>query len=173
MVESGRYPAKATIGEPVLVGADVFTDGHDDLACTVRYRHEDDRTWSTHPMSHLGNDRWSGQFAVDRLGAYRFSIWATVDRFGTWRRELLVKENAGQAIVVELQVGAALVAETAARASRADRAVLLELAQGLQAASEVAARGDTEPGLALATAPALAELMARWPDPVPAASSDI
>jgi len=172
VVDAGRWPAKATIGELVLVSADVFTDGHDDLACTVRYRHDEDPTWSTHPMRPLGNDRWSGQFPVDRLGCYSFSIRATVDRFGTWRRELLVKANAGQAIVVELQVGAALVADTTARASRADRAVLLELAQGLQAASEAAARGDPEPGLDLATAPALVELMARWSDPAWAANSD-
>jgi len=37
-VDCGRYPAKASIGEPVIVEADIFCDGHDALSCEVRHR---------------------------------------------------------------------------------------------------------------------------------------
>ena len=36
LVDGGAFPAKATIGEPVTVTADVFTDGHDRAAAALR-----------------------------------------------------------------------------------------------------------------------------------------
>ena len=39
---TGRYPAKAVVGESVRVSADIFKDGHDVLAARVRWRPEDD-----------------------------------------------------------------------------------------------------------------------------------
>ena len=38
LVDGGAFPAKATVGEPVTVTADVFTDGHDRAAAALRYR---------------------------------------------------------------------------------------------------------------------------------------
>src|SRR5436190_1888073 len=35
LVDEGRYPAKATTGEEIVVEADVFADGHDILAAVV------------------------------------------------------------------------------------------------------------------------------------------
>ena len=37
-VDEGRYPAKRTAGEEVVVEADVFADGHDLLAAVVLWR---------------------------------------------------------------------------------------------------------------------------------------
>src|SRR5579864_218274 len=67
-VEGGRYPAKREVGDLVAIEADVFTDGHDHLACELRWRHADDRRWSGAPMQLLGNDRWRGQFPANRRG---------------------------------------------------------------------------------------------------------
>ena len=38
VVDGGTFPAKATVGEPVTVVADVFADGHDRAAAAMRYR---------------------------------------------------------------------------------------------------------------------------------------
>ena len=38
LVDGGAFAAKATVGEPVTVTADVFTDGHDRAAAALRYR---------------------------------------------------------------------------------------------------------------------------------------
>ena len=36
-VDAGRFPIKRTAGEDVVVGADIFTDGHDSLAAALLY----------------------------------------------------------------------------------------------------------------------------------------
>ena len=56
-VDSGRFPIKRTVGEEVMVSADVFTDGHDKLACALLYRRAGEQRWLELPMSALGNDR--------------------------------------------------------------------------------------------------------------------
>ncbi|HEY8950948.1 MAG TPA: maltotransferase domain-containing protein, partial [Candidatus Dormibacteraeota bacterium] len=37
-VDGGRFPSKRSLGERVAIEADVFADGHDALACVMRYR---------------------------------------------------------------------------------------------------------------------------------------
>ena len=61
-IDAGRFPARRVIGEAVIVEADIFADGHEQLTCRVLYRHETESDWSIAPMSPLGNDRWRGRF---------------------------------------------------------------------------------------------------------------
>ena len=42
-VDGGRFPIKRVAGETVVVEADCFADGHDTLACRLRYRRDDAR----------------------------------------------------------------------------------------------------------------------------------
>src|SRR5690242_8030744 len=69
-IDGGRFPVKRTAGEEVVVGADIFTDGHDLLAAVLRYRHARSSDWVEVPMSDQGNDRWTGSFFVTDLGRY-------------------------------------------------------------------------------------------------------
>ena len=163
-VDGGRYPAKASIGEPVVVTADVFADGHDELACLLFFRSEGEEQWLSTPMRPLGNDVWTAEFAVDRLGPHRFLIRAALDAFATWRRDLRARAEASQAVDVELRVGASLVAEAARRATGPDAATLREHFGALDAAAREAQAGDPGRGLELATSPGLAQAMERWPD---------
>lgn len=123
-IDDGRFPAKCSIGETVNVEADIFCDGHDRLAAELRYRYADTGPWRTVEMKPLVNDRWSGSFAVEKLGSYEFAITAWVDHFDTWRHDLEKKHAAGQDIAVELQAGAQMI-ESAA--SRCDGALAREL----------------------------------------------
>src|SRR5664280_2799581 len=134
-VDGGRYPAKGALGESVAVEADIFADGHDELLCEVRFRHEEDSRWQTAALEPVGNDRWRGEFAVSRAGRHRFAIRATIDRFGSWRRTLHARAGAGQPLEVELLVGAELVRQAAARAEVLDRRRLASLADALDAAA--------------------------------------
>jgi len=170
-VEGGRYPAKREVGDVVTVEADVFTDGHDQLACEVRWRHDTDRRWSSAPMRPLGNDRWQGSFPADRTGAFRFCVRATVDAFGTWVRNAAAKAGAGQDLTVELMVGAQLLDATGARARGKDRARLAELADRLRAASDGPA-SDQETVLVELAAPGARVLIGRYPDPIPAVTTE-
>ena len=42
-VEDGRYAVKRLVGDGLRIGADIFTDGHDVLACRV----PDESSWLT------------------------------------------------------------------------------------------------------------------------------
>src|SRR5205823_5071364 len=37
-IDGGQFPSKRTVGEEVIVGADVYADGHEMLAAVLRYR---------------------------------------------------------------------------------------------------------------------------------------
>jgi starch synthase (maltosyl-transferring) len=152
-VDGGRFPSNRSLGEKVAIEADVFTDGHDALACVLRYRHQATSTWTEVRMTALGNDRWRAEFAVTDLGRYIYTFEAWVDRFLTWRLQLAKRVAAGQDVALELEVGAKLVEAAAGRAQGADSTALVRQADALHASNEAAAV-STE----------LIELMDRYPD---------
>jgi starch synthase (maltosyl-transferring) len=104
-VNCGRFPVKRTLGEPVIVEADVFADGHDVVACVLLYRAQGSESWNRVPMAPLVNDRWTARFTPRELGHYQFTVSAWVDHLATWRRDLAKKEAAGQDVRVDLLRG--------------------------------------------------------------------
>ncbi len=110
-VDDGRFPIKRTVGELVVVRADLFADGHDILAAALLYRRKGTRAWLEERMTPVGNDRWQGSFRVDTLGGYEYTVEGWVDRFATWRHGLTAKAGAAQDVSSELLEGAMLVHE--------------------------------------------------------------
>ena len=148
-IDAGRYPIKRVVGEPVVVECDAFADGHDTLACAVRYRGPHDRQWREAPMLPVINDRWRGQFVVESVGPYSYTVVAWMDRFATWEHQLHKRVAAAQDVAVDLLIGAALVAEAAAAAAPGDDGTTLrEFELALRA-------GEAEAGFT----PELARLM--------------
>jgi len=147
-IEGGRFPAKRSTGELVTVEADIFADGHDSLAAVLRYRHETIPDWTEAPMTALVNDRWRGQFPVTELGRYVFTVEGWVDPFETWSRQLQKRIQAGpkfeKDVKVELEVGARMLEETAARANGTaqDAARLLAVAKALRSGKVESADGE-------------------------------
>ncbi|EAR23434.1 alpha-1,4-glucan--maltose-1-phosphate maltosyltransferase [Nitrococcus mobilis] len=157
-VDAGRFPIKRTLGEKVVVEADAFVDGHDQLACVLCYRKAATETWTEVAMRPLGNDRWSGEFAVDELGRYGYTVTAWVDHFRTWCAELK-KRTKAEDIASALMIGAELIEAAAARANEPpDAAELHRYAKALRTA------GDPLTRRSQALDPALAQLMAQSPD---------
>jgi starch synthase (maltosyl-transferring) len=151
-IDAGRFAAKRVVGEACIVSADIFKDGHDQLAARIRYRNPGEGEWSYVAMPYDSNaDRWAGAFLLDRIGEWRFTIEAWTDAFGTWRSGLEKKVAAGQDVTVELLEGAAIL-ERAARAckDRLARASLTQAAQALgdtTAAVTARARAALDPAL--------------------------
>ena len=141
-VDGGRFAVKRTVGDTVLVEADIFADGHDELACRLCYRLESDSRWQETPMRLLGNDRWQGEFEVTEMKPYVYRLEAWVDRFGTWRRDLEKRYDAGQDVGQELLAGAELVREAAGRAPVGDRERLAQRADALEKEWPAGARAD-------------------------------
>jgi starch synthase (maltosyl-transferring) len=124
-IDGGRFPIKRTVGESVVVSADLFADGHDVIAGVLRYRalpapadgtaSEADTAWQEVPLHHIENDRWGARFSVEALGRAEYTIEAWVDHFGTWLKGLIAKAEAGQDVSSELLEGAELIQRATGR----------------------------------------------------------
>ena len=131
-IDGGQFAAKRSIGERVTVEADVFADGHDALACVLRWRHQSSQLWSDVPMVPVVNDRWRAEFMVSELGRYHYTIQGWVDAFETWSRQFAKRVEAGQDITLELEVAARMVEAAAARADGSDSNRLKAYAEAIR-----------------------------------------
>jgi starch synthase (maltosyl-transferring) len=155
-VDGGRFAIKRTLGESVTVEADAFTDGHDRIACVLRYRHESSAVWEEQRMQPLDNDRWRGSFRVQQLGGYRYAVQAWVDVFLSWRHEFERRSDEDPDLPAALAAGVQLVQAAAGRAAGADAQELHGLLERLRGAQDPAARR------AAALSDRLAHLMAHY-----------
>jgi starch synthase (maltosyl-transferring) len=162
-IDAGRFPIKRTIGEQVVVEADIFADSHDLLSAVLCYRPAHEAQWTEVPMRplHQGTDRWQGRFTVSQLGRYTYTVQAWVDQFATWHQALRKRVAAGQEVAVELRIGAALIEAASEQAAGTDVARLQAWVRRLQAA--VASESAALARLVLDD-PALPGLMASYPD---------
>jgi starch synthase (maltosyl-transferring) len=156
--DDGRYPIKRVVGEPVLVSADIFADGHDALCAVVLHRAPSDTEWHEVRMKAKGNDRWEGQFVVEETGEYRYTVSAWVDRFKTWQHDLRKRHDAGQDLGVHFLIGASLVEESSRRAHEEHKLRLVEIADILRNG------GNNEERLSLACGEELERLVDVVPD---------
>src|SRR6266576_1214997 len=161
-IDCGRFPIKRVMGETVVVEADVFADGHDQIGCQILFWH-DGGVEQTAPMESLANDRWRGSFRVTALGRYGYTVEGWADRFQTWRSELRKRVAAGQDVRIELLIGADLIDEAAARATSEDATILRDWARRIRDANERGAAG-TESGSAVALEELGLEVIQRYPN---------
>ncbi|WP_440985119.1 maltotransferase domain-containing protein [Xanthomonas sontii] len=154
-VDDGRFPVKRTVGDRVCVEANAFCDGHDRIAVALLWRAADARTWSSTPMRALGNDRWRGEFPLQRLGRYEFRIEAWRDVYATTHADLEKKRAAGTLLSVDVQEALAQV-EAARGRSRGAMATRLKAI-----ATRIARTDDLAEKAQLLLEPDTAEAMAR------------
>lgn len=152
-INNGRFPVKRIVGDPVAVSASIFGDGHDYIRAVVEYKHASKKRWTSVAMDSHPNDEWTASFVVDQQGRYDYRIVAWIDHLLTWRNGFLKKQDAGQDMAVELQIGRNLLAESAKLYSKAK-------GKPLQAAIK-ALGGDT--AIATVLSDDFAELIANFP----------
>ena len=131
-VDCGRFSIKRVAGETVVVEADVFADGHDQVACQLLYWRKNETAVQSSPMVSVGNDRWRGEFPVLNVGRYEYTVEGWIDRFTTWRSDLIKRIAAGQDVHVELLIGAQIIEDVAARATGEDAELLRRAAKRLR-----------------------------------------
>lgn len=156
-VDGGRFALKRIEGDEVRVEADCFTDGHDVLRVRLRWRADGSDAWQEAEMTHQDNDTWSGSFVAGPPGRYAYGVLAWVDPFLSWRHEFARREDEAD-IAIAARVGAALIEETAARATARDRKRLADWAARLKAG------GDAGTLKSLGLDEDLAALAHRYPD---------
>jgi starch synthase (maltosyl-transferring) len=119
-IDCGKYPIKRVVGEKVVVEANVFADGHDQVACQLLHGRVNDTTMQSCPMLPIGNDRWRAEFPVLNVGRYEYTVEGWIDRFRTWRSDLIKRIDAGQDVHVDFLIGARIIEDTASRATAED-----------------------------------------------------
>jgi len=126
-IDCGAFPVKRVVGEKVVVEADVFADGHDSVSASLLYKAQNEKDWNEISMTFLENDRWRGEFLVERIGNYYYTLEGWVDYFKTWQKDFKKKFEAGYDTRVELLIGARLVDNSLSVAPKTDRKRLKEL----------------------------------------------
>lgn len=116
---AGFHPLKRVQGEPLIVQADIFKDGHDIVSASLKWRRTGTQDWHRVPMYPVpqGNDTWTGECVFLEPGRYEVSLEASRDAFLSWQHELDVKVRAGvDSLRSEILEGAQLVEAAAKRA---------------------------------------------------------
>jgi starch synthase (maltosyl-transferring) len=131
-LDCGRFPVKRIVGDEFIVEADIFADGHDELAAVLRYRGPGETGWREVPMTFLGNDRWRASFCLTELGLWDYTVLAWIDRFATWQRDLRKRVEAGQDVRVDLLIGAELLESIASATTDPDASFFRDVAARLR-----------------------------------------
>ena len=95
------YPAKAVVGQPAPVTANIFKDGHDILAARAVLR-RDGQVVDACALASTGNDEWSGAVAPREIGAHELVVEAWTDRYATWAHKAAIKLGAAQDLSAEV-----------------------------------------------------------------------
>ncbi|MFF6785100.1 maltotransferase domain-containing protein, partial [Streptomyces sp. NPDC012510] len=161
LVECGRRPAKAVVGETFEVTATLFREGHGVVAANVVLKDPEGRPAPWTPMRELapGTDRWGAHVTPTAVGRWTYRVEAWGDPIATWRHHARIKIPAGIDSGLVLEEGAELYERAAAGVPEPDLlAVLTEAVRRL--------RDDTLPvddRLAAALAPEVDEVLTRHP----------
>ncbi|MGD9482237.1 alpha-1,4-glucan--maltose-1-phosphate maltosyltransferase [Streptomyces sp. TRM70308] len=161
LVDCGRRPAKAVVGESFQVSATVFREGHDAVAANVVLRDPAGHAGPWTPMREAapGTDRWEALVTPDAAGRWTFVVEAWSDPVSTWRHHAALKVPAGVDVELTFAEGAQLLERAAAEVPKdAGRAVVLEAVDALRNTAL-----DERDRLAAALGAELTEALTRHP----------
>ncbi|MEU3075500.1 alpha-1,4-glucan--maltose-1-phosphate maltosyltransferase [Streptomyces laurentii] len=162
LVDCGRRPAKAVVGETFEVTATVFREGHEAVGANVVLRDPAGRPGPWTPMRELapGTDRWGAEVTPDAEGQWTYAVEAWGDPLESWRHAARIKIPAGIDSELVLAEGAELHERAAKGVPKrgGHREAVLAVADTL--------RDDARPAavrLAAALAPRVLAALARHP----------
>ncbi len=161
VVDGGRYPIKRIVGEHVTLYADIYKEGHDDLAAWVKWRKRGTRKWQEAPMQPLDNDRWTGTFTVDQNAYFEYTIEAYAEKYVSWVHELNKKNLPDADLTSELLEGCAIIAGSAAIATGDDAAAITQIVAHIK---QHIADGEQDAAVAISTDEQTSALMATYAD---------
>jgi starch synthase (maltosyl-transferring) len=104
-INCGEFYIKRVVGQIVTVSSDVLVDGHDIIAASVLYKHENDKKWKEVRMQALNNDEWLASFSVKKQGFYLYKVQGWVDHALNWQHGLTRKIEDKQRVESELLEG--------------------------------------------------------------------
>lgn len=129
LVASGKYAAKAILGIPVTLSANILADGHDHIFARALVKAAGDKQWTEYPMSLLVNDHWEVQFTPPDTGNYEFKIQAWISHLDSWKDGYEKKQKASADVQLELRKGLELLDQLMAYAAKAEQKDIKHLRQ--------------------------------------------
>jgi starch synthase (maltosyl-transferring) len=173
VVEGGRYPVKAVVGETFPISATAFREGHDAMSVEVVLvppAQDPEPAFPApggdpglllrmHQVGPTHPDRWTVDARLDRAGDWSYFVVSWGDPYETWKHKAEIKLPAGIDVELELEEGARVLDRAAADAADAhSRKVLSEAAAAMRDTNETA-----EQRLYAAEAPAVRDALADHP----------
>jgi starch synthase (maltosyl-transferring) len=159
VVDLGRQPAKATLGEPFPVSATVFREGHDQLGADVVLTGPDGvRRPPVRMVKHPTTpDQYSVWVTPDAEGAWTFEVHAWSAPIATWQHDGGIKIPAGVDVELMFTEGRLLLERVQQQLDKADKRGHEILASAIAAATDTVR--PTEARLAAMQDPDLDKLL--------------
>ncbi len=138
IVDLGRLPAKATLGEPFPVDASVFREGHDRLSAEVVLTGPDRKKRPPVRMTPDGAhpDRYRAWVTPDQPGAWTFEIHSWSDPWATWLHDADIKIRAGVDVELMFAEGRLLLQRAARGLRRGDAPARTRIRAAIDAAKD-------------------------------------
>jgi starch synthase (maltosyl-transferring) len=117
VVECGRYPVKAAVGESLMISATIFREGHDELGAGVVLKGPRGRSRPLTRLAPAGADqpdRYVAWVTPDKPGAWTFRIESWSDPYASWRHAAEIKIEAEIDVDLMLAEGVLVVRRAAA-----------------------------------------------------------
>ncbi|WP_338357437.1 alpha-1,4-glucan--maltose-1-phosphate maltosyltransferase [Yeosuana marina] len=119
-INDGDFYIKRVVNEIVHVDAHVLVDGHDLIAASVLYKHENDKKWHETRMHHVVNDEWKASFTVTKQGYYTYKVQGWVDYALNWQHGIERKIQDDQHVSSELLEGIELIKQIKEKTAQDD-----------------------------------------------------
>ncbi|WP_183094295.1 alpha-1,4-glucan--maltose-1-phosphate maltosyltransferase [Nocardioides stalactiti] len=167
LVDNGRLPAKATVGEPFPVSATVFREGHDRLGAEVVLiapdgtRRPPVRLLPVPAVDRFTVSRHSAWVTPDLPGAWSFEIHAWSDPVATWQHDAGIKIRAEVDVELMFVEGRILLERVLAGLARSEKEAA-EVLRGAVAAATDTAR-PVQARLAQLESPEVTSVLAAHP----------
>ncbi|MEO5776733.1 MAG: alpha-1,4-glucan--maltose-1-phosphate maltosyltransferase [Flavobacterium sp.] len=135
-LDGGAFFIKRIVGQKVVVTANVFSDGHDVVACSVKFKHESEKKWQEVRMTETENDEWKAEFKVEKQGFYSYLVEGWVDYALNWQHGTQRKIEDNQHVKSELLEGAEFCQAILKEVSAAEKTYLTAAAKAFQDAKQ-------------------------------------
>lgn len=120
-INGGEFFIKRIQNEVINVEAHVLVDGHDVIAASVLYIHENERNWKEVRMQHSGNDEWQTSFVVEKQGFYTYKVEGWVDDALNWQHGIERKIDDNQHVNSELLEGIEYIKPIVKKATKTEK----------------------------------------------------
>lgn len=126
-INCGEFYIKRVVNEIVNVDAHIMADGHDVIAASVLYKHQNAKKWQETRMHLVVNNEWKSLFTVEKQGFYSYKVEAWVDYALNWQHGIERKIADNQYVKSELLEGVPFLENIIKKASADDKLYLKHL----------------------------------------------